>query len=195
MGKSSAGAEGGSYIRWLVIVLRAGGLCTWRQTWRKVSMVTTPSWFRSSFCIVVVVIGSVHNAAKCKTKKIRNYILSFIVRKKLKPIIDSYYKGGWSYCQPKELTYYIEIYDLEDFVSLLVDELIHWDGTRRLLRQWWGLLLLLWQLSDWRVTYGSIHVADEKSTQKRKEKVDTQKKGFVYFIILRSLYIFYFSKY
>ena len=27
------------------------------------------------------------------------------------------------------------IYDLEDFVSLLVDELIHLDGTRRLLRQ------------------------------------------------------------
>jgi hypothetical protein len=27
------------------------------------------------------------------------------------------------------------IYDLEDFVSLLVDELIHLDGARRLLRQ------------------------------------------------------------
>lgn len=26
-------------------------VCTWRQTWRKFSMVTTPSWFRSSFCI------------------------------------------------------------------------------------------------------------------------------------------------
>lgn len=99
MGKSSAGAEGGSYKvyttsrdGWNDSLLYYGRalLCTWRQTWRKVSMVTTPSWFRSSFCIVVVVIGSVHNAAKCKTKKSEIIYIEFhCKKKKLKPIIDS----------------------------------------------------------------------------------------------------------